>query len=119
MKTQREVNAIVALHERGYSPHAIARIMGCSQHTVTRYILQGEWRPRQRRPGKLAGLDGWLEECFLQYGGNANVLRQKLLAEHGIKVSLRTVERAVAPLRHRLKMTELISTHFEPAMSKP
>ena len=47
-------------------------------------------------------MEGWLAERFRQYRGNADVVRQELAREHGIRVSLRTVERAVADLRRDL-----------------
>jgi hypothetical protein len=49
-----------------------------------------------RRALRLAGLEGWLAERFRRHRGNADVVRQDLVREHGITVSLRTVERDVA-----------------------
>ena len=46
--------------------------------------------------------EGWLQERFLRHPGNAEVVRQDLLRERSIDVSLRTVERAVAPFRRLL-----------------
>ena len=40
-----------------------------------------------------------MRERFCQHRGNADVVRQELSAERGVVVSLRTVERAVAPYR--------------------
>ena len=65
------------------------------------------------RLGVLAGLQGWLAERFRQHRGNADVVRQELAAEHGIAVSLRTVERAVAPLRRELLAEALATVRFE------
>ena len=39
-----------------------------------------------------------MKERFFQHGGNAEVVRQDLVREQGIDMSLRTVERAVAPV---------------------
>ena len=58
--------------------------------------------PRSGRASALAGLEGWLAERFRQHRGNADVVRQELAREHGVRVSLRTVERAVAGLRRDL-----------------
>ena len=44
----------------------------------------------------------WLAERFRQHACNADVVRQDLANEKDIHVSLRTVERAVAPLRRDL-----------------
>jgi transposase len=43
-----------------------------------------------------------LRERLRRHRGNADVVRQELIAEKGIDVSLRTVERAVAPFRQEL-----------------
>jgi hypothetical protein len=42
-----------------------------------------------------------------QHRRNADVVRQDLEPEHGIAVSLRTVERAVAPFRRELRAAEV------------
>ena len=113
MKTPGEVRAMLELHEQGYSSRAVAQMLGCDHKTVLRYVRQGEWRPMRREPGRLDGLEGWLEERMAQHRGNADVIRQELLREHGTEVSLRTVERAVQPLRQRLRTTRLACVRFE------
>ena len=40
-----------------------------------------------------------MQERLLRHGGNADVVRQDLQREHGLDVSLRSVERAVAVFR--------------------
>ena len=45
--------------------------------------------------------------------GNADVVRQELAAEKGVAVSLRTVERAVAPLRRALRAEARATVRFE------
>jgi hypothetical protein len=50
-------------------------------------------RPARRRR-RLDGLEDWLRERFRQHRGNCDVVRQDLLRERGVRVSLRTVERA-------------------------
>jgi transposase len=82
---------------------------------VKRYLGLGGWT-RCRRPERAKALDGladWLAERFRQHRGNADVVRQELLAEHGIRVSLRTVERAVAPLRRELAAEARATVRFE------
>ncbi|TIS04962.1 MAG: IS21 family transposase, partial [Mesorhizobium sp.] len=61
----------------------------------------------------LEGLEDWLAERFRQHRGNADVVRQELAREHGLQVSLRTVERAVAPLRQALRAEARATVRFE------
>ncbi|MDH5256346.1 MAG: IS21 family transposase, partial [Gammaproteobacteria bacterium] len=70
------------------------------------------YRTPRRRKG-LDGLEDWLAARFRQHRGNADVVRQELLAEHGIAVSLRTVERAVAHLRRELEAEARATVRFE------
>src|SRR6516165_3993494 len=89
-----EVAAMVRLRDLGWGTKRIAGGLGCSRNTVKRYLLAGGWlairRPRRRR--RLDGLDDWLAERFRRHRGNCDVVRQDLAREHGIIVSLRTVE---------------------------
>ena len=82
----------------------IAAALGCSRETVQRYVAAGGWASyrRPRRSKRLDGLEAWLAERFFRHRGNADVVRQDLEREHGVTVSLRTVERAVAGLRQEL-----------------
>ena len=59
------------------------------------------WQPygQPHRERQLDGCLDWLKEQFAQHHGNAEVLRQELLRHRGIRVSQRTVERAVEPWR--------------------
>jgi transposase len=61
----------------------------------------------------LDGLTDWLRERFHRHAGNADVLRQELAREKSIVVSLRTVERAVAPLRRELVAAARATVRFE------
>jgi transposase len=103
------------LHRQGVGIKRIAHEVGCNPRTVRRYVKQGEWRGYARREvrGRLDGLEDWLAERFRQHAGNADVVRQDLVREHGITVSLRTVERAVAPLRRELRAETLATVRFE------
>jgi AraC-like DNA-binding protein len=100
-----EVSAMVRLHGLGWGARRIAREMGCSRTTVRRYLEAGGWMAycKPRRARRLDGLEAWLLERFGRHRGNADVVRQDLAREHGIAVSLRTVERAVAGLRQALR----------------
>jgi transposase len=70
------------------------------------------------RPCKLGGLEDWLRERFRRHRGNADVVRQELIAEKGIEVSLRTVERAVAPFRQELDAEARACIRFETRLGK-
>ena len=100
-----EVSVMVRLHERGWGTKRIAAELGCSRTTVKRYIEADGWMAyrKPRRPKALDGLESWLAERFRRHRGNADVVRQDLARERGIMVSLRTIERAVAPLRQALR----------------
>jgi transposase len=115
MKTPDEVTAMLKLKQLGWGAKRIAAELGCSKNTVKRWLAQGGWRPgtTPSRSKKLEGLEGWLGERFHRHGGNADVVRQELLSEKGIAVSLRTVERAVAPLRRDLLAQARATVRFE------
>ena len=70
---------------------------------------------RQAGTGKLEYQEEWLKERFFRHRGNAEVVRQDLLREQSIDVSLRTVERAVAPLRWLLTAEAKATVRFEDA----
>ena len=87
MRTPDEVAAMLRLKALGWGIKRIARELGCSHMTVRRYVAEGgyvRYRRPARRPRALAGLEGWLAERFRRHGGNADVVRQELLAEKGI-----------------------------------
>jgi transposase len=115
MRTPDEVATMLRLKALGWGTKRIAAELGCSRNTVKRYIEAQGWtgyrRPRRERV--LAGLEEWLADRFRQHRGNADVVRQDLVREHGLRVSLRTVERAVAPLRQALRAEARATVRFE------
>jgi transposase len=115
MKVPDEAAAMLRLRALGWGVRRIATELGCSHMTVRRYLDQGGWVGFQtpRRSKALDGLEDWLAERFRQHRGNADVVRQELLAEHGMAVSLRTVERAVAHLRRELEAEARATVRFE------
>ena len=115
MMKSDEVEAMLHLRELGWGLRRIAREFGCSKNTVRRYVAADGWMSYSRRSGggKLEGQAAWLKERFFQHGGNAEVVRQDLLREQGVDVSLRTVERAVAPLRRLLTAEAKATVRFE------
>ncbi len=112
-----EVAAMLRLAKLGWGAKRIGRELGVSRNTVKRYLRQGGWAPyaNGQRGRALAGLEVWLKERFHRHRGNADVIRQELLAEHGVKVSLRTVERAVVPLRQALLAEAKATVRYETA----
>lgn len=115
MKEPDDVSAMLRLKSLGWGARRIATELGCSRTTARRWLKEGAWRkpPPPARPKALDGLEAWLEERFRRHAGNADVVRQELLAEKGIKVGLRTVERAVAHLRQELRAEARATVRFE------
>jgi transposase len=115
MRTPDEVAAMLRLKALGWGIRRIAAEFGCSHTTVRRYLGAGSWLPYRapRRAKALDGLEGWLAERFRQHRGNADVVRQDLAREHGMALSLRTVERAVAPFRQALRAEARACVRFE------
>jgi transposase len=115
MQTPDEVAAMLRLKSLGWGVRRIARELGCSHMTVRHWISTGGWvsyRGRGR-PRALAGIEEWVAARFRQHAGNADVVRQELLVEKGIKLSLRTIEREVAPLRRELAAEAQATLRFE------
>ena len=67
-------------------------------------------RPAAAQAGRRGG---WLRERLLRHRGNADVVRQDLERERGITVTLRTLERAVAPFRRELAAEARATLRFE------
>ena len=115
MQTPDEVAAMLRLKALGWGIRRISRALGCSHMTVRRYVSRGGWKPYRGvgRPRTLAGLDDWVAERFRRHAGNADVVRQELLAEKGVRLSLRTIEREVASLRRELEAEARATIRFE------
>jgi len=115
MKAPDEVSAMLRLKSLGWGSKRIAAELGCARNTVRQWLARGDWRPcvSPSRSRKLDGLSEWLRERFRRHAGNADVVRQELAREKNITVSLRTVERAVAPLRRELIAAARATVRFE------
>ena len=115
MKAPDDVSAMIRLKSLGWGSKRIAAELGCSRNTVRRWVSAGDWRPCRSpsRSKRLDGLGDWLAERFRRHAGNADVVRQELAREKGIVVSLRTIERAVAPLRRELVAAARATVRFE------
>ncbi|TXD37033.1 IS21 family transposase [Lujinxingia vulgaris] len=115
MMTPDDVAAMVRLHMLGWGSRRIARELKISRNTVKRYLREGGYvaykKPARKRT--LQELEGWLRERFLLHKGNADVVRQELESKHDISVSLRTVQRAVAPFRQELVAEAKATVRFE------
>jgi hypothetical protein len=97
MKTPDDVADMLRLKGCGCGLKRIGRHLGCSHHTVKVYVAAGGVKPFRapERRKRLDGLEDWLRERFIRHRGNADVVRQDLLAEQGLAVSPRTLQRAV------------------------
>lgn len=115
MRAPDEVAAMVRLKALGWGVRRIAAEFGCSHMTVRRYLEAGGWIAyrRPQRATALAGLEAWLAERFRRHRGNADVVRQELERERGIRVSLRTVERAVQEFRREFVAEARATLRFE------
>lgn len=115
MRTPDEVAAMLRLSGLGWGSRRISAALGCSRNTVKRYLASEGWSSygKPRRARRLDGLEEWLADRFRRHRGNADVVRQDLAREHGLAVSLRTLERAVAPLRQALRAEARATTRFE------
>ena len=113
-RTPDEVLEMRRLQRLGWGTRRIAAHLECSRTTVQVWLQRGRWRKGTRHPRRrvLAGWEEWLRERLVQHEGNADVVRQELEAR-GIRVSLRTVERAVAPFRRELRAAVVATTRFE------
>src|ERR1700741_236232 len=115
MQTPAEVAAMLRLKALGWGVRRIAGELGCSHMTVRRYLTEGGWvacRGRGR-PRTVSGLEEWIAERFRRHAGNADVVRQELEREKGIRLTLRTVEREVRHLRRELEAEARATIRFE------
>ena len=103
MRTRSEVTAMLELERRGWSISRIAAEFSVDRKTVRRYIRAGCWtgyKPRERSSGRrapkaasvAAAIDHWRG---MRADGAINLmeLHAWLVAEHGYRGSLRSVQR--------------------------
>lgn len=111
------VTAIRELTNRGWGAKAIAAELAIARNTVRRYqrgaVAGVQVRPSARR---LSVADQATAQALFQREaeGNAVVVRQ-LLAERGCAVSVRTVQRAVAPVRQAQRAADVATVRVETA----
>ncbi len=110
------VTAIRTLAGRGVGKKAIAREVGVAVNTVRRYLRQPVEAGVQIRPAARRLTDERRQEARALYegaaGGNAVVV-QRLLAERGLAISVRTIERAVADIRRERRVAQLATVRVE------
>lgn len=112
----------IRLHGFGWGAKRLAHEFGCARNTVRHIFVKAGRRPFRPPAWRSAldGLDRWLRERFFRHGGNADVIRQELAAEHGIVVSLRHIERRVVGWRRELKIARSPTSAFTaPLASRP
>ena len=111
---ERQVGILFSLQKRGWSIKAISRELGYSRHTIRGWLGRGpsETRPVVGRPRKLGDEEVWVQERFKAGVTNGEVLLQELV-ERGVKVGVRTVERAVEKLRQEARCAERATLRFE------
>jgi transposase len=110
------VTAIRTLADRGVGKKTIAREVGVALNTVRRYLRQPIAPGRQVRPAGRRLTDERREEVRALYVGPAEgnaVVVQRLLAERGLTVSVRTLERAVADIRRERRVASLATVRVE------
>ena len=109
------VRQIRLLREAGFGAKRIAAEVGVARNTVRRY-LRNPGASVQVRPGRrVLDEDGRSQARELMVGaagGNAVVVQQ-MLAERGIEVGVRAVQRAVAEQRREARATQLATVRFE------
>lgn len=112
------VATIRELAGRGVGSKTIARTVGVARNTVRRYLRQSVPPGVQVRPRARRLTDEGRREARALYegtaGGNAVVV-QRLLRERDIRVSVRTVERAVADIRRARRAAALATVRVESA----
>jgi transposase len=120
MRTPVDVQVMLQLHQLGWGVKRIALELGVSKNTVKRYVRAGGWVAYgcQGRRKTLDDHQQWIEQQYRQHRGNAEVVRQELVREHSVQVSVRTVERAVAGYRRQLRAEAEATVRFETAPGK-
>lgn len=111
------VTAIRELTNRGWGAKAIAAELAIARNTVRRYQRGAEAgvqvRPLARR---LSVEDQATAQALFQREAEGNaVVVQQLLAERGCAVSVRTVQRAVAPVRQAQRAADVATVRVETA----
>jgi transposase len=113
-----EVRQIRELHRQGWGAKSIASELGIARNTVRRYLRGGDAATQRWRLGARA-LDEEMRRQALEWfdtiaEGNAVVVLREL-QRRGVKVSIRTVQRALAEHRREQRASQLATVRFETA----
>lgn len=112
------VRQIRALSELRWGMRRIAHEVGVDRKTVRRYLRSGSAAEQQERPSRRALSDEWRATAIDLFDttaeGNAVVVRD-LLAERGVEVDVRVVQRLLAPHRRARIAAEAATVRFETA----
>lgn len=111
------VTAIRELGSRGWGSKRIARELAVARNTVRRY-LRGADAGVQVRPAArcLSDADRATAQTLFQSTAEGNaVVVQRLLAADGCEASVRTVQRAVAPVRQAQRAADVATVRVETA----
>jgi len=108
------VREIFTLRRLGWGTKRIARELGLARNTVRDWLRSGADRTCAvpAKGALLAEHLTWILERFRAGVRNGDVIRQELLAK-GVVASLRTVNRALGPLRREMVMAERATIRFE------
>jgi transposase len=108
------VREIFTLRRLGWGAKTIAKELGLARNTVRDWLRAGANRvyATPAAGGLLAEHLEWVRERFRVGVRNGDVIRQELLAR-GVVVSLRTVNRALKPLRRELVLADRATIRFE------
>jgi transposase len=111
------VTAIRELADRGWGSKAIARELGVARNTVRRYRRHAVAAGHQvRAPRRLT--EDVVQEAQALYLGAAEqnaVVVHQLLRDQGRTIGLRTVQRAVAPVRQAQRAADVATVRVETA----
>lgn len=120
MLESEEAMQLFALRKLGWGVKRIALELGISRNTVRDWLRAGPER-RYAGPNRLPVLAAhleWIRERWKAGVRNGDVFRQELAAKKGISTSLRTVERALSPLRREQVVADKATLRFETAAGK-